>query len=213
MAILTLQPDETTGLDTFLRKGQPVTNQNGDGNIGVGEDNVGGDLVDRGLIQFDLSSIPADSVINSAVLTLTYSFAGNTDATNNRTMRVYRMLRAWEETTCTWNTYDGTNNWGTAGASNTTTDREASDIGSVACATTDAQFATKDVTLTASAIQEMITGGAFTNNGFLLQMDTETDDLYLFCTSNNATASRRPKLVVDYTPPASALDKGHFYFM
>lgn len=213
MATLTLQPDETTGLDTYLRKGQADTNQNGDGNLGVGEDNAGTDAVDRTLIKFDLSSIPAGSTINSAVITLTYSFAGNTDANNNRTMQVYRMLRAWVEDQATWNIAATGTNWGTAGASNTSTDRETSSIGSVACATSDAQYSTKDITLTASKIQEMITGGAFTNNGFLLQMDTEVDDLYLFCTSNNATASRRPKFVIDYTPPASALAGGHFYFM
>ena len=95
----------------------------------------------------------------------------------------------------TWNIYKTSNNWGTAGASNTTTDREAADIGSAAFATTDT--GQKDFTLTASAVQEWVIG-ALANNGMILIADTELNDMYSVAACGNATAGQRPRLVVDY---------------
>ena len=61
----------------------------------------------RTYVQFDLSSIPSGSTINSAELRL-YMY----DAPNqNRTYRVHRVTQSWGETTITWNnaaSYDST---------------------------------------------------------------------------------------------------------
>jgi len=206
MATLTLQPDDTTAKDAYILSDSPTTNTDGNGYMVVGENNAAVSVT-RGLIQFDLSSIPAGSTIDSATLYLTLREAGSFRASNNRTMRAYRLLQNWVEAQATWNIYSTGNNWGTAGAGNTTTDREATDIGTVAMATTDADESEKTITLTASKIQEMITGGSFTNNGFLLQMDTETDDQYQFYDSTVATSTKRPKIVVNYTLSAT----GNFF--
>ena len=206
MATLTLQPDDTTAKDAYILSDSPTTNTDGNGYMVVGENNAAVSVT-RGLIQFDLSSIPAGSTIDSATLYLTLREAGSFRASNNRTMRAYRLLQNWVEAQATWNIYSTGNNWGTAGAGNTTTDREATDIGTVAMATTDADESEKTITLTASKIQEMITGGSFTNNGFLLQMDTETDDQYQFYDSTVANSTNRPKIVVNYTLSAT----GNFF--
>lgn len=70
------------------------------------------------------SNIPAGSVITDVKLTLNCSSGGATNAS----LAIRRCLRAVGETTSTWNTYDGTNNWGTAGCLNDTTDRDPTNI-------------------------------------------------------------------------------------
>ncbi len=204
MAVLTLQPDDTTGIDNYLMDDNGSsrdTNCSTETIIAVGEAKGGTNCYWRGLIKFDLSSIPAGSTITSAVMTLTLNSAGGTDATNNRTMSVYRVLRAWAEATSDWNHYTGTTSWGTIGCANTTTDREAAAIGTCDFATTDSAGDAKVFTLTSSKIQEMITGGVFTNNGFLLQVATELNDAYYIASSAHATASSRPLLVITYEVP------------
>jgi hypothetical protein len=47
----------------------------------------------------------------------------------------------------------------------------------------------------------MITGGAWTNNGFLIKADTESADLTVFASSDYATESQRPKLTIVYDLP------------
>jgi hypothetical protein len=43
--------------------------------------------------------------------------------------------------------------------------------------------------------------GTITNNGFILIADTELNDGFTYKTSDNTTASQRPKLVIGYTVP------------
>lgn len=198
MAQVSLTATATTRIEDV----NPTTNYNANAYIQVGEWN-GGSAKDRALVKFDLSSIPSDATITSATLRL-YDEAQNYSS-NTRTMSVYRVLRAWVANQATWNVYSTGNSWGTAGCSNTTTDRENSAIGSVSAPATEVLGYT-DITLTASAIQGMITGGGFTNNGFLIQMATETDDMHQY--SDETVSNQQPLLVVDYDVPL-----GGFYYM
>ena len=169
-----------------------TTNYSANAYIQVGDYN-GGAFIDRALLHFDLSSIPAGVAINSAVLRL-YDEAHNYSS-NTRTMRVYRMIRAWVASQSTWNIAQTSVNWGTAGASNTTTDREATDIGSISMPSTEVAGYV-GITLSTSAIAGMISGGGFTNNGFLLKMDTESDDMHEF--SDETVTNQKPTLVISY---------------
>lgn len=117
---------------------------------------------------------------------------------NARTLSVYRVKRAWSETTSSWNEYSTGNSWATAGAS-ALTDREATDIGTRSMSATEGTSTFIEISLTASAVQEMITGGVFANNGFLLQVDTETNDGYEFQSNTSATTANHPELVVVYS--------------
>lgn len=183
---------------TRMEDTSPTTNFSSQNSIHAGEYNAGA-IIDRSLIQFDLSSIPAGAIISSATLKL---YKTTDDSSNNtRTLRIYRLLRSWVEAQATWNKADSGTNWGTAGCANTTTDREATDIGSVSMP--DPPVAGyKSITLTVSAIQAMITGGGFTNNGFLMKMDTETDDYNVF--SDQTVSGQEPTLVIE------TLDSGAF---
>lgn len=173
----------------------------------IGESSLSA-TVTRALIKFDLSEIPSDATITSAVMSLKLY---DDRSSNARTFRVYRVKRAWVEGQACWNTYSTGNNWGTAMCANTTSDRESADIGSADFTATETLGTWKDFALTASKIQEMITGGVFTNNGFLIQADTENYDAYQFYSSDNGTEADNPKLVVTYTLPSSG--SAFFNFM
>jgi hypothetical protein len=192
MTTYTSQPDETNGVDTFIDSAFPTTNFVTAADVRAGEDNTSGAEVCRILIKFDLSSIPADAIVSSAVLSLWQS---SERSGNTRTFRVFRQKRDWVESQATWNIYKTSNNWQTAGGFGAD-DCEQTDIGSLSMTGTEGA-GEKQFNLTASAIQEMISG-AFVNNGFLIKTDTESDDMQLFRSATDGTSSLRPKLTVTY---------------
>jgi hypothetical protein len=192
----TSQPG-SSGVDTYLSSYDTTSNFGNSVTLQVGETNAASNRVSRALVKFDLSSIPASATINSATLSL-WQTAELSD--NDTTIRVYRSLRDWTEPGATWNLYKSATNWGAVGGFDAT-DSEQTDIGSLALTGTEAN-GEKQWTLTASAIQE-ITTGAFTDNGFLLKTDAETNDQYQFRSSDNTTAAERPKLLIDYSLPTN----------
>lgn len=196
--------------DVAINDSTPDSNDGSATDFNVGE-NSGGPAVVRTLIKFDLSSIPSTATINACYLLLTY----NTDqSTNDRAFEIYRLKRAWVEGEATWNNYDTSNTWSTAGASHAN-DREQFTIN-----TYSAQIAAPDTTtpgrtskiLNTAAIEDW-TNGTTTNNGMILQVATETDDDIRYSSSENATAAERPVLVVDYTEAAADSTAAPIIFM
>lgn len=187
---------QAASANTFIRVTAATTNYSGLDQIQVGEanDDPSGQ-VNRSLIKWDLSSIPATATVSSATLSL---WLRSDYSDNARTWRVFRVKRNWVEAEATWNVYSSGNSWGTAGCSNTTTDREASDIGSVSVGASETVTVQKDFSLTASAVQEWI-AGTTANYGLLIQADTEVNDLYVVNSNSFATSGERPKLVINYT--------------
>lgn len=189
---LTIQPDGSAGKDTYIDQDSPTTNR------GTGTYVVWGgqssSLVREPLIQFDLSGVPSAAMVSSTVLNFPYT-PNQWDAAVGwtATLTAYRMLRAWTEAGATWLTCDGTNNWGTAGAKNTTSDREASSIGSA----TYTCYQAFSMNLDAAKVQEWVSG-SFANNGLLLLASVYTWRIGM-ASSDNATPSYRPNLVVAYT--------------
>lgn len=200
MSVITFQ--STNVQDIYLDSASPTTNTNGDTHLYIGDLNIGAEST-RTILKFPLDdgTIPAGSTINSATLSL---FKLTDYSNNNRTAQVFRLLRVWSETQATWNVYTTGNSWSTAGADNSVTDRENSNVGTRAFVTGEGVNAFADFTLTASKVQEMISGGVFTNNGFIIRMNTEIDDGWEFASNAHATGADHPKLVVDYTAPVSS---------
>jgi len=91
----------------------------------------------------------------------------------------------------------------TAGAASTSSDREATDIGTASVTATQAVNSEIQFALTTSKVQEWISG-ALANNGLVMQPDTEANDAYKFYAHDDATAGTRPKLVIQYAVPTSA---------
>ena len=193
MTIFTSQPDESVGIDTFISDLNPTTNYGTSSRIEIGEAD-GVTSVLRGLIKFDLTSIPASAVVLSATLSL---WTEADYSINTRTLRAYRVLRNWVESQATWNIFATSNNWGTAGCANTSSDREATDIGSVSVLHNESANIEKQISLTPSKVQEWISG-AVNNYGLLLKMDTESNDAWRWHSASAATPDYRPKLVIEY---------------
>lgn len=89
----------TVAADTFITGGAPDNNAGGHPWFTVGTDGpFGGNAVRRGLVRFNLSSIPAGAVVTSAVLRLTVTRVPATGAVNSN-FDLYRLLASWGEGT------------------------------------------------------------------------------------------------------------------
>lgn len=161
----------------------------------------------RALLLFDVTSLGVGWAINSATLKLTVdsNFLGT-----SHTLNVYRLKRKWYagnsdspwrvNTRASWNNYvqGGGLPWTTAGAADTTDDRDATPIGSLAV--TSATSGTKSITLDPTLVQAWVSG-AQPNHGLLLQASNEAaPTLMRWKGLSDATPANRPQLVIDYTP-------------
>lgn len=157
------------------------------------------------LIKFDVSSIPATATITSATLTLTM------DSTNfhGGTWGFYRCFKPWVESTATWNDWDGPNSeWGTAGCDNTNDsgvdnsgDGTGDDRTATAFDTSSANTSTIDIDF-ATPVQNWV-DGSWDNNGVAIDCIGTISDGADFRSSEHATTSQRPKLVVVYETAAT----------
>lgn len=180
--------------DTWIRDSAASTNYGSNVLFVVGEDN-GSAQVNRGLLKFDLSYLSAvNATITGATLTLTVASYDYSD--NARNLRAYQLRRAWGEATATWNDYDTGSAWGIAGAGSTSTDRYSTELGSGSVGANPSAGSTVTLTLSASQMQDWV-DGTVTNNGLLLQVDTESDDLVGYDSRYYPISS--PQLSVTYT--------------
>jgi hypothetical protein len=187
-------PQDGTTLDTFIVSGIPTTNFSTYSTEETG--NYGGNS-SRSLLQFpglNASNIPAGATILSATLYLKI----NADYSSNaRTVRLFRSKRDVVISQCTWNVWKTGSSWSSPGAFNTN-DCEQTDIGSFTMSASETVGTWKAVSLTPSAIKEII-NGTWTTPTLLLKVDTESADRYDYYSTNDATSTNRPYIVVEYT--------------
>jgi len=172
--------------DSYIDSGSSTGNYGG---VQAGEINTGSS-VRRGFIKFGLDFL-AYKTINSANLKL---YLASDDYTNNdRTLSVYRVLRNWTDTGVTWNKYDGVNNWQTAGASG------SDDIDSTVLGTYSLTNPPADgyitIPLNVAVLNSMLS--TLKNYGFLIKVNTEVDDLYVFYGYEYKAGTRTPILELD----------------
>jgi hypothetical protein len=185
--------------DTFIRSTTP-TNNFGTANILVGESNAAVGQVNRGLIHFPALDYLVATYPNAVVLDARLSLTMITDLSDNaRTMRVYPILVSWSELGATWNTRDGSTAWSAPGLGSGT-DRGATQLGQYVFDAAEAINQKKIVTLSATEMQKYFTG-EYANYGFLLQMDTETNDAYSFSPADSAYEDS-PVLYIRFSLPA-----------
>ncbi|HCS40401.1 MAG TPA: hypothetical protein DIW44_12560 [Anaerolineaceae bacterium] len=194
MPILTLQPDESNGIDTSIISWVPNTPRGTDASFYTGND---GGNIGRGLIKFDLSSILHGAIVKSAVLTLTsvYVWAGYSGV-----LKIYRLKRPWVEAEATWNVYASGLNWQTAGGFGVN-DCDQTEIGSATYNSALPVGTLCNVTLSPLLIMDVINEKFV--NGFLLKGSTEVPGTLATWGSSNS-GSNAPKLVIDYAPGDSA---------
>jgi hypothetical protein len=138
-------------------------------------------------IKFDLSDIPADATITKAVLSL-YVYQKISSSYNgtlpNKAKSLYKINAAWQEGTITWS------------------NKPAIASSALTSAGSSAINAWEDFTVT-SAIKDVVENNA-ANNGFMIQF-TSYNYGVIFRSSEYATASERPKLVITYEDDSSPL--------
>jgi hypothetical protein len=197
---VTLQAGAAGMKDAQILASNPTTNYGTATNFGVGESNSG-TITSRSLLEFDLSGLPRDITIVSATLSL---WVDVDQSDNARIMHAYPILPEWTESEVTWNVRKSGSNWQTSGAASAN-DYDSTSIGQVSMANNVSAGTQVDLTLDPQSVQYML---YLDYAGFKLQMETETNDRYLFKSSDNATAGERPKLVIVYTPDVPIVDPG-----
>jgi hypothetical protein len=182
---LILQPSAALGKDGEVYSNQPTTPFISTTFRGAAW-TFGGDFgIIRGLLQFDLSSIPVGSTVDSAFLSLYSPNPPSTQAhsgTNESVLR--RITSPWGETTVAWGFQPSTT--GQNSVTLQESDNEFQDYENI------------DVTeLVADMVENPWAG-----YGFMLQLQTEVQLRRMgFASSDDPNPANHPKLVVHYTPP------------
>ncbi|HKR05067.1 MAG TPA: DNRLRE domain-containing protein, partial [Bacteroidia bacterium] len=184
---ITLQPDSAGGKDARIDSYSPNANNATSSEFLAGMWTINGNwFTVRTLVQFDLSGVPANSVINSANLSLYYN--PNNSNFNHiqygpNASYLQRITGSWQENTVTWNNQPVT-----------TTQNQAS-IPASTGSTQD--FTNLDVT----ALVTDMKNNPSTSFGFLLRMQSETQSYrgLIFASSDYSDPVKRPKLVINYT--------------
>lgn len=189
--------------DTIIKNGTPTLNFGALPRLRVTTQDIGTNAQTWTLVRWDISAwVPPGAVVTQVQVVLDVE-ASETGATTS----IYQLLRNWTEgdgTTgsgASWNTYNGVNNWGTAGAENTTTDRGNTVLGSVPGTPAGPQVVTLNAT--GLAVVQGWADDPAQNFGFVIR-STSTDAVD-YGSRETPTATRRPRLVVTFTPPSGAV--------
>jgi hypothetical protein len=204
--------------DTWMLALAPDNNMGGADNFAAGFNTQLSPM--RALIRFNLSSIPTNATVTSAVLTLTVIKA---DHAGPATYNLHRVLKDWNEgvgtsgtgtsdtgaqaldgeTTWTARIFPSTN-WTSAGASSTS---DASSTISAFTVLSNANTGNYTWGSTANMVSDVQVWVNNTNSnfGWLFKDALETSGTARrWASRENATASSRPSLVVNYTVPSSS---------
>ena len=186
---LTLQPDATTGKDSFLSDNIPNNSQSSSPELAAGAWTIFGDPVRlRGLLEFNLSSIPANAIIQSATLTLYnnpnsqngYANGQHSHVSGSNEAVLQRIISPWDESV-SWNTQPETT------ANNQVVLPQDTD---------PYQNYILDVT---TLVEDMIADPSF-GYGFMLKLQEESPyRILVFASSNHPNAALHPKLEITYT--------------
>ena len=188
---IVLQPDATEGLDARMLAVVPNSNQGTFKWIAAYHN---GSNVQNTVILFDVSSIPAGSTINSAVLYLTVvsDYSVPYDRDPHRVL-AGKVINNWQESEVTWNNRLTGVVWTNPGGdySGLYADEGGATYG--------------DTSLeTASLVQEWVNGTS-SNLGYHLRDDIDwraegyEDSGGVYYSSDYSTASARPRLTINYT--------------
>ncbi len=142
----------------------------------------------RGLIHFDLTALPGNALVGSAILRLHEAQAYGV---GTQTVALHRMAQNWTEPGVTWNRYDGTSNWIALGG----------DFSSTATATTNISWtgAVKWDTWNVQSDVQNFLSGTQQNYGWLIKDNVENASQAYWYFDSREAATNRPQLVIDYS--------------
>jgi hypothetical protein len=189
--ITTLQRPTSQVQDATIQKSAPNTNNGTTTPLFIGNpDGIANDIW-RTLLRFDVSIFANATDLASATLTLVNLQTIPVNIAN--TFKIKRLTQpAWQEANATWNKYDATHNWTTAGG----------DVTNVLAVTATLAHAGDNLT---ADISNLILDAINNRGGWLnliIQRTAETSaqDNAEFGSSEESTQANRPSLVVDWTP-------------
>jgi hypothetical protein len=146
----------------------------------------------RGLLRFDLASIPDNVIVESAKLRLYAAGWSNSGVTT--TIGAFVLLRDWVTCEASWNQASQGIEWGTVGCDNIATDRQVSPESTIAVGAVKKWFEL-DVTAAVRGWKD----GTLDNRGLiLLNLEPSNRQSYYFG-SSNGDALYQPQLVVGFT--------------
>jgi hypothetical protein len=163
--------------DTFIRADAPTSNFGTDTTFDVRPDNSADR---RGLVRFDLSSIPSNATISSATLYL-YEKGNKT----GQVTYTYRVTSNWNENTVTWSS------WTTPGGD---FDNSISYFSFIP--DQNNCLLTMDI----RDLVQLWVKGSYPNYGFLLY-STGPNHILSYVSKESGTISEQPKLSVVYSVP------------
>ncbi|MGH9061888.1 MAG: DNRLRE domain-containing protein, partial [Acidimicrobiales bacterium] len=159
-----------------------------------------GSATQRSLLQFDLSGIPSDSVIQNAELGI--DLDGQSSG-NSSPMGIYPVTTAWNSQ-ATWQSSDGTQPWGTPGGDFSATPAAVNP--SVGSGGTGWYH-----WWPTQLVQGWVNGSA-TNRGVLLKETSENiNDVFHFYSGEDASSSNWPYLTVKWDTPTGLQPWYPFY--
>jgi len=204
--LVTIQPDATAGIDTYLNNENTTVM---DYNYGVATDNLTSRDHHPTLIKFDLSSIPSNATIQSAVMSF------YTDDVGDEIWELY----AWRIASGNSNWVEGTGNGSVVSGASCWNYRQYNTVnwaGSAGCNTAGTDYLTPEmgkesliygnvsgwmnIPLSTSQVQTWLTA----NYGAKVNFTYASGGGYWmgYFLSDTATASQRPKLTIGYTVPS-----------
>ncbi|QQS08695.1 MAG: multicopper oxidase family protein [Phycisphaerales bacterium] len=199
---------------TLIEDAQGDFANGGEDGFQVGHTNQGGagEGIRRGILAFNLSSIPAGSTINSVTLKLT---AIQNNASGNFNITLHKVLADWGEGTSTGGTGGGSGgapttnsvtwihrffsgtNWSTAGGQFTAGSSATLSVGATGAYTWSSAGMITDVSNWVN--------NSSTNFGWIVRgNETTLGSTKKFASRTFATTASRPTLTVDFTPPTGA---------
>lgn len=202
MTTFTSQPDATAGIDGTHNEASPTSA--GPTSVTINTHPGAGNRR-FGMLKFDVSSIPAGAIVNSATL---YLYNAST-ATSNRTFAVNSILVAnsgwvegftWEyanPSTVRWAGDTGADAGTDAGGSVSGVDWDATALGTFTYTANDIADTEHAITLNVAQVQAWVDGA---NYGFILRRTDASGTLFQWRSSDYVTdITKRPKLVIEYT--------------
>jgi len=159
----------------------------------------------RALLRFDVSTIPATSVVTEAKLHLYCDDPDRPagDGTHSIALEMYGVLAEWDEATATWDEAESGRAWGAGGCMGEGDDYASDRIGLPARTLVlqgDCRSAGGDCwyTLDVTSIVSQWVAGPSTNRGILLKALSPANVGTEFVSSEHWSRSDRPKLEISY---------------
>lgn len=179
--------------DTEIRSNAATQNLGTDTNLEIDGDDGGADLFALFRWQLNAADIPAGSAIVGASITL--------DVTNetNGPYEIAQVLRDWDESQATWDTFRTGQNWATPGGLGGAADR-----GTVLGTMGSAPVGRQTFAFNAAGINivRQWLSGAVNNFGVVIGNTTTTNGVDI-SSREVTTAANRPKLSISYVPAST----------